>query len=168
MQPWKKTGIRQKWLQPTQFGDTILVISFKVVNPNLKDWRKLWKKNQNEKKWSIEGAWPIRRNMLLWILSLLDAAFQQSLENTSGNYVGILWEYLGGFLWGFLWGFLLEFIWGFFWRFLWGILCEYSPLLTLPNNPSQLINVSLLCNQNWPRRGWKYLFPNIPNCHNCR
>ena len=86
--------------------------------------------------------------------------FSKSLENTSGNYVGILWEYPGGFLWVFLWG--------FFWRFLWGILCEYSPLLTLPNHPSQLINVSLLCNQNWPRRGWKYLFPNIPNCHNCR
>ena len=55
----KKTGIWQKWLQPTQFGDTVLVISLKVVNLNLKDWRKLWKKNQNEKKWSIEGAWPI-------------------------------------------------------------------------------------------------------------
>ena len=40
----KKTGIWQKWLQPTQFGDTILVISLKVVNLNLKDWRKLWKK----------------------------------------------------------------------------------------------------------------------------
>ena len=84
----KKTGIWQKWLQPTQFGDTILVISLKVVNLNLKDWRKLWKKNQNEKKWSIEGAWPIRRNMLLWILSLLDAAFQQ-----------IPWEYIWELCW---------------------------------------------------------------------
>ena len=84
----KKTGIWQKWLRPTQIGDTILVISLKVVNPNLKDWRKLWKKNQNEKKWSIEGAWPIRRNMLLWILSLLDAAFQQ-----------IPWEYVWELCW---------------------------------------------------------------------
>ena len=44
----EKTGIWQKWLQPTQFGDTVLVISLKVVNLNLKDWRKLWKK---EPKW---------------------------------------------------------------------------------------------------------------------
>ena len=44
----KKTGIWQKWLQPTQFGDTVLVISLKVVNLNLNDRWKLWKK---EPKW---------------------------------------------------------------------------------------------------------------------
>ena len=48
MQPWRKTGIWQKWLQPTQFGDTVLVISLKVVNLNLNDRWKLWKK---EPKW---------------------------------------------------------------------------------------------------------------------
>ena len=42
----EKTGIWQKWLQPTQFGDTILVISLKVVDLNLKDWRKLWKRTK--------------------------------------------------------------------------------------------------------------------------
>ena len=105
----KKTGIWQKWLQPTEFGDTVLVISLKVVNPNLNLKEKVVKKEPkweemidrrrltNKKKhaavntlasWCCLSANPLRiclGIMLEFYENTLKDSSEDSFENSSGD-----------------------------------------------------------------------------------
>ena len=111
MQPWKKTGIWQKWLQPTQFGDTVLVISLKVVNLNLNlnlkekvvkkepKWEEMIDRRRltNKKKhaavntlasWCCLSANPLRIHlgiMLEFYENTLKDSSEDSFENSSGD-----------------------------------------------------------------------------------